>query len=477
MPDRVRITDVSPRDGLQNEAGVVPAACKARLIALLEAAGLDEIEATSFVSPRWVPQLGDSEEVLSRIRAYRSAASASASNPSPSGRGQGEGSSDHSLRRARTLDPRREPITERARELRSESSFPERLLWSRLRNRGLCGLKFRRQSPIGPYFADFYCESARLVVELDGVSHESSQAARHDRERDEAMKAHGLAVLRVHHDELLRDIDAVLVTIARAAGIDPRTRNPLTLPSPDGRGVARRHAPVLSVLVPNDKGFEKALAVHRARLPLKIAVFTAASETFSARNTNATIRETIERFAAFLPRAFEASMPVRMYISCAVACPFEGPIRPEAVARVAEMLRRLIPPGASAEIDLGDTIGVAHPLDIAALLAEFPPSERAAMTLHLHDTFGRAAACVREALAMGVRSFDGSVAGLGGCPYAGTREKPAPGNISTETLIDTVEAEGFETGIDLDALADAAEYAREIVMQARASAARAGAAP
>lgn len=312
MPDRVRITDVSPRDGLQNEAGVVPAACKARLIALLEAAGVDEIEATSFVSPKWVPQLGDAEQVLALVRAER---------------------------------------------------------------------------------------------------------------------------------------------------------------------FSRARRPVLSVLVPNDKGFEKALAVHRAGLPLKIAVFTAASETFSARNTNATIQETIERFAAFLPRAFEASMPVRMYISCAVACPFEGPIRPEAVARVAEILRRLIPPGASAEIDLGDTIGVAHPLDIAALLAEFPASERGAMTLHLHDTFGRAAACVREALAMGVRSFDGSVAGLGGCPYAGTREKPAPGNISTETLIDTVEAEGFETGIDPDALADAAEYAREIVTQARASAARAGAAP
>ena len=304
MPERVRITDVSPRDGLQNEAGVVPAAAKARLIGLLADAGVDEIEATSFVSPKWVPQLGDAEQVLAIIDA----------------------------------------------------------------------------------------EAPSIV------------------------------------------------------------------------------GPVLSVLVPNAVGFEKALAVHRAGLPLKIAVFTAASETFSRRNTNASIAETIERFAAFLPRAFAEGMAVRMYISCAVACPFEGPITPAAVRRVADMLRALVPAGASADLDLGDTIGVARPADIAALLGEFTGAERAALTLHLHDTFGRAADCVRQALALGVRSFDGSVAGLGGCPYAGTKESPAPGNISTATLVNTVEREGFETGVNMGSLENAARYAREIVATARAAA-------
>jgi len=233
--------------------------------------------------------------------------------------------------------------------------------------------------------------------------------------------------------------------------------------------------PLLSALVPNEKGFDAACAVNERagrRLIGKISVFTAASETFSRKNTNASIDETIERFAAFVPRAFAVGFEVRMYVSCAVACPFEGPIAPSAVRAVVDKLRAITPPGHAGEIDLGDTIGVATPNDIRALLGEFDDRERAAATLHLHDTFGRAGACVREAIGLGVRSFDGSVAGLGGCPYAGTPEKPAPGNIATETLIRAARDAGLECAVDDAALAAAAAFARETVAAARDEAAK-----
>lgn len=224
---------------------------------------------------------------------------------------------------------------------------------------------------------------------------------------------------------------------------------------------------MLSVLVPNDKGFERALTVHRSGLPLKIAVFTAASEVFSMKNTNASIAESIERFRAFIPSAVREGLAIRAYVSCAVACPFEGAIKPAAVRGVVDRLLALFDDDesrAALDVDLGDTIGVAHPREIEALLAEFDEDFREnQVTLHLHDTFGRAASCVRSALDLGVRSFDGSVAGLGGCPYAGTAERRAPGNIASETLVRAVHAAGFETGVDLVRLDQAAAFARTLV--------------
>jgi len=121
---------------------------------------------------------------------------------------------------------------------------------------------------------------------------------------------------------------------------------------------------------------------------------------------------------------------------------------------------------AELDLDLGDTIGVAKPRDIWTLLEAFDASARSRMTLHLHDTFHRATDCVRTALDMGVRSFDGSAGGLGGCPYASTKEKRAPGNISTEALVRAAHDAGYETGVDLDALAAAGEFARKIVARA-----------
>jgi hydroxymethylglutaryl-CoA lyase len=316
MAERVRITEVGPRDGLQNEPGIIPTEEKVRLVELCCATGVDEVEVTSFVSPRWVPQLGDAREVI------------------------------------------------------------------------------------------------------QGIAE---------------------AILRGDAD------------------------------TPDA----------LSVLVPNSQGFEALSRVNEGlpydeenlESPLvnKVALFTAASETFSKKNTNATIAETIERFRPILERTDSEGTLVRGYVSCAIACPFEGPIDPRSVADVAEMLIGL---GVD-EIDLGDTIGAGTPETVGKLLrvmrdrlgSEWWGEDQ--ITVHLHDTFGRAADCVRAALELGIRSFDGSVAGLGGCPYASTPGKRAPGNISTETLVRTVHAAGYETGVDLDRLGAAADYAREIVAKSR----------
>ncbi len=298
MPDRVRITDVSPRDGLQNEPAVIPATQKAALCRLLFASGVDEVEVSSFVSAKWVPQLGDAAEVFALL---------------------------------------------------SEAT----------------------------------------------------------------------------------------------------------------------DAPLLSALVPNEKGLEAALDVNRqaGRAILgKVSVFTAASESFTRRNTNATIAETLARFVPVVRRAREAGLLVRGYISCAIACPFEGPISPEAVVRVCRGLADL---GVD-ELDLGDTIGAGTADSVAALLGAV--GERwhlngvgPAITLHLHDTFGRASSCISRALALGVRSFDGSASGLGGCPYASTPDKHAPGNISTETLVRTIRSAGYECRVDDAGLAKAAAFAANLV--------------
>lgn len=312
MPESVRITDVSPRDGLQNEPGVIPTADKVRLVELLCATGVDEVEVTSFVSPKWVPQLGDAAEVFERLRA--------------------------------SLPP--------------------------------LSVKGRR--------------------------------------------------------------------------------------------------PVFSALVPNEKGLDSALAINASVPALidKVSVFTAASETFSRKNTNATIAETLQRFTPVIERAHAVGLRVRGYVSCAIACPFEGPIAPSAVARVCADLAEL---GVD-EIDVGDTIGAGTPATVAEMLravgkelenrtGQTRLDDSEMFTLHLHDTFGRASECVRAALDLGIRSFDGSAGGLGGCPYASIPGKRAPGNISTATLVRTIESAGggYSTGVDLDWLAEASEWAMKMV--------------
>ncbi len=308
MSDRVRITDVAPRDGLQAESVPVPVERKADLVRAIQRTGVAEVEVSSFVSAKWIPQLGDAPELFAKLAIGK----------------------------------------------------PEGVLYS--------------------------------------------------------------------------------------------------------------------ALVPNERGFDAALTANREaretrgveRLIDKVSVFTAASETFAQRNTNATIADTIERFRPIVPRAHAQGIRVRAYISCVVRCPFEGDIPPTAVAEVAG---RLLEIGAD-EIDLGDTIGAATPESIEAVVLDVidrldgrPTNDFGdpTLTLHLHDTFGHAAQCVRTALELGVRSFDASSGGLGGCPYASTPGHRAPGNIAMSTLVSTIESMGFIAGVDPSAQREADRIASELI--------------
>jgi hydroxymethylglutaryl-CoA lyase len=272
MSDFVRIVEVGPRDGLQNEAAMVATADKIALVDRLSATGLRSIEATSFVSPKWVPQLADAAEVMAGIR--------------------------------------------------------------------------------------------------------------------------------------------------RAPGVS------------------------YPVLVPNEQGYERA----RAAGADEVAVFTAASEAFNRRNTNASIDESIERFIPVLARAKQDGVRVRGYVSTVLGCPYQGEVPLGEVVRVARRLHGL----GCYEISLGDTIGVGTPHKARAMLqavaAEVP---MAALAVHFHDTYGQALANVAACIEAGVRVADSAVAGTGGCPYA----HGASGNVASEDLVYMLHGMGIDTGIDLDALA------------------------
>ena len=272
MPAQVRIVEMGPRDGLQNEKQVVGTDTKIELIARLGAAGLRAIEATSFVSPKWVPQMGDNAEVMARIQ------------------------------------------------------------------------------------------------RLPGVAY--------------------------------------------------------------------------PVLTPNLQGFEAALAAGAT----EVAVFGAASESFSRRNINCTIAESLARFEPVMDAARTAGVRVRGYVSCVLGCPYEGDIAPEAVADVSAKLFAM----GCYEVSLGDTIGVGNPATIARMIeacARHVPIEKLAG--HYHDTYGMAIANIHASLQLGMAVFDSSIAGLGGCPYA----KGASGNVASEDVVYLLHGLGIETGIDLTKLA------------------------
>jgi hydroxymethylglutaryl-CoA lyase len=277
LPAEVRMVEVGPRDGLQNEAKALPAAVKIALIEQLGEAGLSVVEAGAFVSPKWIPQMADSAEVLA-------------------------------------------------------------------------GLKRKR-----------------------GVRY--------------------------------------------------------------------------PVLVPNLRGFEAA----RAAGAEEVAVFAAASETFSHRNTNCSVAESFERFAPVAAAAKREGIAVRGYVSCVVDCPYEGPIAPASVAGVA---RRLLDLGCY-EVSLGETIGTATAGRVQAMLRtvmEAVPREK--LAVHLHDTYGQALANLMAALELGIAVADSSVAGLGGCPYA----KGATGNVASEDVLYLLSGLGIRTGVDLQKLAAAGRF-------------------
>lgn len=277
LPKRVRMVEVGPRDGLQNEAQILPAATKVALIERLADAGLSVIEAGSFVSPKWIPQMADTADVLAGLK--------------------------------------RKP----------------------------------------------------------GVSY--------------------------------------------------------------------------PVLVPNMKGFDAALAAGVE----EIAVFAAASESFSRRNINCSIAESLERFAPVTAAARQHGMRVRGYISCVVDCPYEGPVAPAAVADVAAKLAAL----GCYEVSLGDTIGTGTPARVQAMVeavAAAVPITR--LAVHFHDTYGQALANILAALEQGIAVIDSSVAGLGGCPYA----KGASGNVASEDVLYMLAGLGIDTGVDLAKLAAAGQF-------------------
>jgi len=216
------------------------------------------------------------------------------------------------------------------------------------------------------------------------------------------------------------------------------------------RHALRRAGTMLSALVPNERGLHAALEAQVD----KVSVFASASEGFSRRNVNASIEECFTRLQPVVRQARAALLPVRGYVSCVVRCPFDGDTPPAAVRAVSE---RLLDMGCT-EIDLGDTIGAARAEHIDALLEGMQPLlQPSAITLHLHDTHMHAAECVVRALALGVRSFDSSAAGLGGCPYA----PGSPGNISSETLLETLQKQGFSHGVNAAAVAAAGAAMRQ----------------
>ena len=214
-------------------------------------------------------------------------------------------------------------------------------------------------------------------------------------------------------------------------------------------GIARAPGVSYAALTPNMKGYEGAKAARAD----EIAIFASASEGFSKANINATIEESITRFVPVAQAAKADGIPVRGYISCVTDCPFDGPTPPEEVARVAATLRNI----GCYEISLGDTIGQGRPETVDAMLAavleEVAPEELAG---HFHDTAGRALANIEVSLARGLRVFDAAVGGLGGCPYA----PGAEGNVATEAVAARVAELGYETGLDMDVLAEAAKMAR-----------------
>ncbi|KZE33934.1 hydroxymethylglutaryl-CoA lyase [Crenobacter luteus] len=212
------------------------------------------------------------------------------------------------------------------------------------------------------------------------------------------------------------------------------------------------------VLVPNERGLDAALAAG-AR---EIAVFAAASDTFSQRNIGADVDASLKRYEAVVRRALDAGLLVRGYVSCVAGCPYEGPIAPERVEEVAGALWEM----GCDEISLGDTIGVATPNTVLAMLdavADRVPV--AQLAGHFHDTYGMASANVYAAWRAGVMTFDCSVAGLGGCPYA----RGATGNVASEDLVWLFKGLGVETGVDLARLVEVAHWISQRLGRAPAS--------
>jgi isopropylmalate/homocitrate/citramalate synthase len=210
-------------------------------------------------------------------------------------------------------------------------------------------------------------------------------------------------------------------------------------------GITRVPGVTYPVLTPNLKGYEAAKDARAAT----VAIFGAASETFSQRNINCSVAESLDRFTFIMEESASDHIQVRGYVSTVIACPYEGPIKPQAVA---DMARKMLDMGCY-EISLGDTIGVGTPADISRLLdtvLKVIPADK--LAVHFHDTYGQALANILTSLDYGIATIDSSVGGLGGCPYA----PGASGNVATEDVLYMLNGMGIETGVGLDAIVAAA---------------------
>lgn len=223
-------------------------------------------------------------------------------------------------------------------------------------------------------------------------------------------------------------------------------------------GITRRPGIDYPVLVPNIQGYERARSVGVE----EVAVFTAASEGFSLKNTNATIAETLDRFVPVIEAARNDNVKVRGYVSTVLGCPIQGEVAVSEVVRVAKALHDL----GCYEISLGDTIGVGTPAKaremFAAVASEVPASK---LAVHFHDTYGQALANIAACLEVGARVVDASVGGTGGCPYA----KGATGNVSTEDVVYMLHGMGFTTGIDMDKLVATGQWLSDLLQRTNGS--------
>ncbi len=252
--------------------------------------------------------------------------------------------------------------------------------------------------------------------------------------------------------------DAGISSVEAGAFVSPKWVPQMADTADVMRQINRKPGVSYPVLVPNMKGYE---AAREAGCD-EVAIFGAASETFSAKNINCSIAESLERFSPVVEAALKDGVRVRGYISCVLGCPYEGEVTPKAVADVARALDSM----GCYEVSLGDTIGTGTPVkaqEMIEAVAAYVPVER--LGAHFHDTYGQALANLFAVMQMGVAVIDTSVAGLGGCPYA----KGASGNVATEDVLYMLDGLGIETGVDMDKLLAASRYISEKIGRAPAS--------
>ncbi len=265
--------------------------------------------------------------------------------------------------------------------------------------------------------------------------------------RDGLQNEPGTVPTSVKLELIDRLADAGLTAIESTAFVSPKWIPQMADHTEVLKGIRRRPGVTYPVLTPNLKGFEAALAAGAT----EVAIFGAASESFSKKNINCSIAESLERFQPVAEAAARNNVRVRGYVSCVVGCPYEGDIAP---AKVAEVSKALFDMGCY-EVSLGDTIGVGTPRKTQAMIeavAKVVPVGKLAG--HYHDTFGQSLANIYASLELGVATFDSSVAGLGGCPYAAG----ASGNVATEDVLYMLQGLGIETGVDLDKVAATGEW-------------------